>query len=61
MLRKGFCSISGAAISAGLKGTSFSVVYRWMDQKEKLDFPKEFNYLRHLTINEVTLSGYENL
>lgn len=56
-----FQSISRAASSAGLKGTSFSLVCRWKDQIEKLDFPKESNYIRHLPVNEITLSSYENL
>lgn len=61
VLRRGFQSISRAASSAGLKGPSFSLVCLWKDQIEKLDFPEESNYTRHLPVNEIALSSYENL
>lgn len=57
MPKRDFHSISTATSSAGLKGTSFTLVCCW---EEKLDFPKESNYVRHLRVNEIALSSYEN-
>lgn len=60
VLKSGFQSVLGVVSSVGLKGTSSRLGWHCKDQKQKRDFPKDLNCIRHFPVNETTLSC-ENL